>query len=625
MKAALIDLRSFAAASVISTIASAGPVGAAQIPVDGGYTATPTTLPPTYEDSGGTELTDGDLGTLVWPDAGTDAVPLTGWQNVDATATFNFTGPVNIGRIVAWFADSDGNSGVGLPESVRVTTTGGFDQLFPVTNPDGSGTTVAIVLDGFDITTDNVTLEIARDTALDNPVCCGGVYEWTMMSEVQFFTPGHATPPMLLTPLAVDLGDVLDDAGVVTGGFNISNIATATSDLTISGVSLSGADAANFTLGVSPSSLMPGEVGQVGLSFDSGGVPGTYSANVDISSNDADSPASVPVTIEVFSPLVPSTAYQQAVMASGPMLYWTFDEVGDTDDAMNLASNLPTNRLVAQGGATRVSSTTTAGGVSLGRAASFDGLPGSRFFASDLAPEGTIDQFAIEFWFNPSFATPQYISETSDGSGTFNLPGVIYGYNAHSADEFEIFAGVRSGTPISPATGTWRHVVVAHYGEGTVEIYIDGVAALVTGDYSSVHAFGGMGIGATSLGAGTDPYGGLVDEYAIYDLGGVGDMAAQQAHVAGIAAHFSVSDDPLGFRITDITLLPNNQISITWISRPNTDYSVFWSSDLANFDADVDDFVPSQGSTTTFVFDNPSVDFENPEGLPNVFLRVSEN
>ncbi len=156
---------------------------AAVLVVDGGYSATASTNP-AYADTGGVELTDGVTDTPVWPDAAVIG-PLTGWQNIDATATFNFNSVVNVTQLTVWAADSDGNAGVGLPESIRVIS-GGFDQVFPVTNPAGSGTMIPITIGGLNLNTTSVQLDIARDTALDNPFCCGGTYEWTMVSEVQF-------------------------------------------------------------------------------------------------------------------------------------------------------------------------------------------------------------------------------------------------------------------------------------------------------------------------------------------------------------------------------------------------------------------------------------------------------
>ncbi|MED5584898.1 MAG: PA14 domain-containing protein, partial [Verrucomicrobiota bacterium] len=64
----------------------------------------------------------------------------------------------------------------------------------------------------------------------------------------------------------------------------------------------------------------------------------------------------------------------------------------------------------------------------------------------------------------------------------------------------------------------------------------------------------------------------------------------------------------------------NDEISLTWLSRENKTYSLFFSQDLLSFDADIDDSIPAgAGETTTFTFSNP---------IPNtrkIFFKVYEN
>ena len=140
------------------------------------------------------------------------------------------------------------------------------------------------------------------------------------------------------------------------------------------------------------------------------------------------------------------SSYRDAVLADQPFLYWPFDESGDTDNAKSLVDDVPQNELVARGGATRVASTLTAGGVSLGRAASFDASAGTRFDAADLSPEAPLSMYAIEFWFRVDGTPNRYFSETFSESGSANRPGMIYNYNP---GELEIFAGGRTGVPAS--------------------------------------------------------------------------------------------------------------------------------------------------------------------------------
>ena len=62
-----------------------------------------------------------------------------------------------------------------------------------------------------------------------------------------------------------------------------------------------------------------------------------------------------------------------------------------------------------------------------------------------------------------------------------------------------------------------------------------------------------------------------------------------------------------------------DQITLTWNSKEFANYGVFFSTDLVNFDADVDDAYPSEGETTSITFPNPFV------GAPRMFFRVIEN
>jgi len=64
---------------------------------------------------------------------------------------------------------------------------------------------------------------------------------------------------------------------------------------------------------------------------------------------------------------VQASAYNAAVLSSGPAFYWTFDE--PSGNAIDQVAGLPGDELVAGTVATRGPSTNTAGGVSLGTAA----------------------------------------------------------------------------------------------------------------------------------------------------------------------------------------------------------------------------------------------------------------
>src|SRR5690606_23136323 len=99
----------------------------------------------------------------------------------------------------------------------------------------------------------------------------------------------------------------------------------------------------------------------------------------------------------------------------------------------SLVDDQPDNELVPEGSATRVASTATAGGISLGRAAAFDSSidEQSRFRALNLAPIDPLESFAVEFWFLTDESPSRYFSEMfSEDESLPNLPGVIWNFNA---------------------------------------------------------------------------------------------------------------------------------------------------------------------------------------------------
>ncbi len=250
----------------------------------------------------------------------------------------------------------------------------------------------------------------------------------------------------------------------------------------------------------------------------------------------------------------PSQTYKDAVLADNPLLYWSFDE--NSGNAQSLVNPSAANELVPQGSAGRVQSHITPGGIDLGRAASFNGTDGTRFFAADLFGPGGgpgvgfigTQLWAVEFWFKTDSAGAQYLSE-STGVGGNNDPGIIYGFNAGGPDQLELFKGDRFG-PTGVSQDEWHHAVIAFYGnsggfaDNLREIYLDGVLVAtdtITG-FSTGHSLGAYAIGATSVAGGVNPFSGMIDEWAIYELGNLPDLDARRAHVADIAAHFNLRE-----------------------------------------------------------------------------------
>ncbi len=74
------------------------------------------------------------------------------------------------------------------------------------------------------------------------------------------------------------------------------------------------------------------------------------------------------------------------------------------------------------------------------------------------------------------------------------------------------------------------------------------------------------------------------------------------------------------FEITEIALSDGDQtITLTWNSKPDKFYTIFWSTELTTFNTDVADDVMSQGTSTSHPFPNPD------DTASRLFFRVDEN
>jgi hypothetical protein len=258
--------------------------------------------------------------------------------------------------------------------------------------------------------------------------------------------------------------------------------------------------------------------------------------------------------------------YTDVVMSGGPAFYWNFNESGNTDAAVDRVGTEVGDNLLAQGNATRVGSTSTAGGLGLGRAASFVGSQPTRFFSNTLSPSGDFDAWAIEMWVRPGGADPgdrfNYLLEArgdvAGGPGT-NSPGILFDYGNN--DRVELFHnGSRTGGdgPLL-ANGVWRHLVIASYGAANdqVDFYLDGAPA-GSSTYFGDSTFGTnvIAVGNSIPGGPTfDHFTGEIDELAVYNLTGM-DPGAISAKAAAIAKHFSATAVPEPTGLLGLGLVP---------------------------------------------------------------------
>ena len=263
----------------------------------------------------------------------------------------------------------------------------------------------------------------------------------------------------------------------------------------------------------------------------------------DLDTSDSGNGAAPIVDIGAYEFFVPlNTDYTDAVVASGPLLYWSFEESG-LDPAEDRVTQLPANALVPQQGAIRGPSL-----AGLGMAASFNGTRDfqqtqPRFLGTSLSIGGptVFDHYAAEMWVKLNEASGlQYVLEGSDG-GTYNSPALIQGFSTNGGQPaLEYFSGVRTGE-LGPTTlndNQWHHIVVeVEVAAGMHTIYIDGQLS-VQADGANPWRLPYLGVGATAYWDGFHGTNGLIDELAFYDLPG-GSVTG-----ADIARHYLVLFPP---------------------------------------------------------------------------------
>jgi hypothetical protein len=222
-------------------------------------------------------------------------------------------------------------------------------------------------------------------------------------------------------------------------------------------------------------------------------------------------------------------AYNDAVLASNPLYYWTFDEAGSANAVDSVVAGGAADDLVAQAvGSTRVASTTTPGGINLGNA-----VTGGRYQAADLSGAGIVTTYAIEFWVDLDSTTSGYVL-----SFDANTPAVIANYSG--AGQIELFGTGRTNDGGTPPTldQNWHHVVVGRNSTSHT-FYVDGVSA---GTYTVGNpANTSNQLKLTVLGSNAaDLLNGKIDELAFYSL----DPGTFNTQLASIAAHYNVTAVP---------------------------------------------------------------------------------
>ena len=343
---------------------------------------------------------------------------------------------------------------------------------------------------------------------------------------------------------------------------------------------------------------------------------GQYRVQITNAAGSADSQS---VTLDIVSP---PTVYNNAVRASNPKYYWTFDEAG-LGNAREQMSGNAADVFMPSGASAKAPSTTTTGNVSLGQALALDRTATSVWNTGDLSGPAFTGAFAYEVWINS--ADPDqynYILGSNAGNG-FNTASILqfsnFAPDAGTAHIF-VYPAWPGDTSTALQAAGWNHwVFVSKPNGGGSDVYKNGAFLGPFQEGLTINAFPATELraGGWSPSANAENFTGQIDELAIYDLGSL-DAVALAAKGQEIASHYQVGNTAPSLECTNVLRDPTNgQLTLTWTSQPGKTYRLNSSTDLVDFTTVIADNIPSGGASTTY---GP---FAGP--IPTGFFRVREN
>ena len=286
----------------------------------------------------------------------------------------------------------------------------------------------------------------------------------------------------------------------------------------------------------------------------------------------------------------PLTDYSRAVMLENPTYYWNFNEAGATDVANEVMRNETEAEMMPIIDATRTASYST----ELGNAASLNGT--AAFWGQMINRGHQPGAYAIEYWAKADAgAGAGYIFDPLGEAIGGNAPAIIHGFLADQTELF-YYTGARTGNQaaLNFDDGQWHHVVLGvNFDEDSVsvdqiDIAVDGV---VMSNFTSIpseklNLTGAICLGACKpvsapgvndyatgpeAGGVWDGFSGQLDEFAIYELGGM-DATAVTEKVTSLASHYALATTPTA--ITPFAAVDNSQISYSVIdgNEPSDSY-----------------------------------------------------
>jgi len=402
---------------------------------------------------------------------------------------------------------------------------------------------------------------------------------------------GTINDPMLVSDLTLDLGNSS------SGSLSITNNG-ASRALNITNLEFTGPDADHFNSNLPAIIAAGGGSETLEVTFDSLGQDGTFTATLEISSDD---------------PLVPVTSITviASVPVANPLVAWWPLDADGTDASGNGFDGTIVGSLAPAAGANAAT----------GGSLTFDG--GSRIdvpFDQELNP----DNFTITMWANASstsgFASP--ITSRDDVNAGVSTHGFII-YNDNGGN-WNFWTGDGNPgwdtLPAGPVSiGTWTHLAISYDSvTETKSFYIDGVLAATDTAANQYSPNGTVETEGLHLGAGADDgnsfwFTGTLDDVGLFRTA-LSEEDISTIMMSGVGGFTGAAKSLV---ITNLESGPGDgQVTITFDSTSNATYIVERSTDLLTWE-ELNDNVSSAGEVTTFT------DISLPSGTAKVFYRVT--
>jgi hypothetical protein len=399
---------------------------------------------------------------------------------------------------------------------------------------------------------------------------------------------GTIHDPQVSTAAGLDFGTLPTDTGPVAGTLAIQNLG-GTRALEISGVTVLGPLAGNFTVTAFPASLAAGASGTINVTFNRLGGDGTFAAQLEIATNDPLRPAiTVPVTAQVIfiDPLI---------------AWWPLDTDASDATGNGFDGNVIEPVVFDQEGANAA----TGGAAYFESGGHIDVAFDPRLIPGSQTPNGSAS-FTATLWAYPTaVGDGQYHSPFTyreEINGRVNGPIIYNAFNGR----WEYWAG-NNGTSgaWNPLDGgavvadTWVHVAITYDAATTTrKMFLDGVEVVNQTIGVSANTSRDLHIGAGQDDGLNFFWVGRLDDVGLFRKA-LNESEIQQVMTGGVGS-LSTPPPATPFAITSITGGPSTgQVTLTWTSTAGATYRVLRSTNLVNW-PQVGQNVPSAGATTSF-------------------------